>query len=555
MKLFDFFESRDMCNVCGQTPCNCTHITESVANPGRRLIELFNLIYRNGGDDAVDYLLYNSPIFADYYDQYEGDLESIAAEVGPKELAVMVDELEEVAENEGLAENVDIGKEWMSDTELDQYVPDALEQEWRELVGYNEDGNAHPLWINMTGDYEPRSSDPQHRAWMVKVANKWFAKKKIPNVTFFDVRDHDTEDELEWLVQIGQQGVAEGYDTEELANEVYAEFERTYPNLARRADERTIHAAIVDVLNYGGDNDAGALAQDVARAVKQQMQQGVAEMDKSQPSHGRDGKISHSTYGSRDKQSTVGGKEHTVKAVTAKQASKDALNILKKQGVAEQRITPVAPVLSTQNVRTYPPQQIYTPPSGQSRTPPKPPTSGGGGPKPAAILDIQNVPISETISGLDLADAIFKALNQMEGDVVRQYGHDVVGDAIMDVVDEYGEIGSMSDLDMAVQDVLEKLQSLTKTNVQESRHYFATAGTGAGELRNKFGLRKDSNGWFLSESHENFRKLYLEATRTFTEYDLSKHTVSADTIGDDNFVSPVGSVPRGQQKQKVKKNG
>jgi hypothetical protein len=74
-----------------------------------------------------------------------------------------------------------------------------------------------------------------------------------------------------------EQGVAEGYDSEELANEVYAEFERIYPNLARRAHERTIHAAIMDVLNYGGDNNPGALAQDVARAVKQQMQQGVAE--------------------------------------------------------------------------------------------------------------------------------------------------------------------------------------------------------------------------------------------------------------------------------------
>ena len=30
MNLNDFFtESKDMCNVCGQTPCNCTHLTES----------------------------------------------------------------------------------------------------------------------------------------------------------------------------------------------------------------------------------------------------------------------------------------------------------------------------------------------------------------------------------------------------------------------------------------------------------------------------------------------------------------------------------------------
>ena len=73
------------------------------------------------------------------------------------------------------------------------------------------------------------------------------------------------------------ESIAEGLDTEELANEVYAEFERTYPNLARRADERTVHAAIMDVLNYGGDSNPSALAQDVARVVKQEMQQGVAE--------------------------------------------------------------------------------------------------------------------------------------------------------------------------------------------------------------------------------------------------------------------------------------
>ena len=73
-------------------------------NPGQRLIQLFRAIYKNGGDDSIDYLIHNSPIFADYYDQYEGDLESIAAEVDAAELQVMVSELEEVAENEGLTE-------------------------------------------------------------------------------------------------------------------------------------------------------------------------------------------------------------------------------------------------------------------------------------------------------------------------------------------------------------------------------------------------------------------------------------------------------------------
>jgi hypothetical protein len=65
--------------------------------------------------------------------------------------------------------------------------------------------------------------------------------------------------------------------------------------------------------------------------------EGLTEMDKSAPQPGRDGKVSHSTYGSRDKKGSdyFKGKEAPGKPVTAKQMSKDALDILKKQGVAE----------------------------------------------------------------------------------------------------------------------------------------------------------------------------------------------------------------------------
>ncbi len=45
----------------------------------------------------------------------------------------------------------------------------------------------------------------------------------------------------------------------------------------------------------------------------------VSEMDKSGPQPGRDGHVSHSTYGSRDKGSVAGGKEGTAKPLTAKQ--------------------------------------------------------------------------------------------------------------------------------------------------------------------------------------------------------------------------------------------
>jgi hypothetical protein len=114
-----------------------------------------------------------------------------------------------VADDEELDEGINIGQEWMSDTELDQYMPDQLQQQWRELLGYDRNGNPSALWTNLTGGYEPDVRDPQHRSLMVKVANKWFAAKKIPNVKFYDVKDAD--DELEWLVQIGPQNVAENF--------------------------------------------------------------------------------------------------------------------------------------------------------------------------------------------------------------------------------------------------------------------------------------------------------------------------------------------------------
>ena len=100
-----------------------------------------------------------------------------------------------------------------------------------------------------------------------------------PTTLVFKVQESDLQQlrQQQQTKESVSQGVAEGHDSEDLANEVYAEFERSYPNLARRAHERTIHAAIMDVLNYGGDSNPSALAQDVARAVKRDMQQGMAE--------------------------------------------------------------------------------------------------------------------------------------------------------------------------------------------------------------------------------------------------------------------------------------
>lgn len=75
------------------------------------------------------------------------------------------------------------------------------------------------------------------------------------------------------------------------------------------------------------------------RKAPKQTREGVSEgslveMDKSAPQPGRDGRVSHSTYGSRDKGGSK-GPEKEAKPITAKKAKQDALDILKKQGVAE----------------------------------------------------------------------------------------------------------------------------------------------------------------------------------------------------------------------------
>lgn len=74
------------------------------------------------------------------------------------------------------------------------------------------------------------------------------------------------------------------------------------------------------------------------KKIKEETEQ-IDEMDKSAPQPGRDGKVSHRTYGSRDrddKDDYFKGKESLGKRVTAKQAEKDALKILNKQYAKEE---------------------------------------------------------------------------------------------------------------------------------------------------------------------------------------------------------------------------
>jgi len=80
--------------------------------------------------------------------------------------------------------------------------------------------------------------------------------------------------------------------------------------------------------------DRNSMIAKLQEEVKGVAEGSLAEMDKSAPQPGRDGRVSHSTYGSRDKGGSK-GPEREATPITAKKAAQDALDILKKQGVGE----------------------------------------------------------------------------------------------------------------------------------------------------------------------------------------------------------------------------
>jgi hypothetical protein len=93
------------------------------------------------------------------------------------------------------------------------------------------------------------------------------------------------------------------------------------------------------------------------------------------------------------------------------------------------------------------------------------------------------------------------------------------------------------------------LTDTDKQDVKETRAYYNVIGTSDALLRSEFGMRKDRNGWFLSENID--QRKHLAAYRAFgapklKEYNLAAFSGSANIQGDDNIISPVGSGRKGK---------
>lgn len=351
-------------------------VAEGSGNIGNKIQALYQKIH-NAGDDAVEFMYYDSPIFAHYWEEYEGDLDSIIAEVDPSELEIILSELESAAEDQGVAEGA-----------FDNYSPMAQQQ-------------------------------------IAKDKNQALKNTSADEV----IRD---------LIQ----GSLDGYDV--------------------MAHPRTP-------------------AQKVVAKMMQEKYDDIA--------------INHRLHPDDDFEEII-----------------------------------------SRVIDDF--EEDYG----------------------AGLTEEQD--LAEAVSTLELADFLFKGLEQKFPKVVERYGHEVVGDAIMDVAEENQDVNSVSDVDMLIDDIIEKLQNYSNSNSglsesKVSRLYYNVVGTSAPELRKDFGMRRDSRGWFLSES--SGRNRIMDAHRAFgspklVEYDLSVSDKGAATLGPDNVVSPIGTVPRGQQLNKKAKS-
>ena len=153
--------------------------------------------------------------------------------------------------------------------------------------------------------------------------------------------------------------------------------------------------------------------------------------------------------------------------------------------------------------------------------------------------------IAESFDTEELSELVYNELLNKYGDLVNLYGHEVVGDAIVEIILKH-KIGDPIDVEKMSKKVLSNLrkriepeeEELEKTpvgskdknamiqlqadidkikntlGVKENKIYYNVLATNHEDLRNKFHLKLDSKGWFLYESDDASKK--LDAARAFT---------------------------------------
>lgn len=271
------------------------NVEEGIGGIGNAIKSLYQKIYA-AGDDEIEYFYNDSPIFAQYWDEYEGDLDSIIAEVDPGELQVILDELESYVQNANLAEGSEevdthgrTKAEWVKavhakypmarvihnkdNTQVMAVLPNGKEIRWIKDEGIIEQGIAEAGFTKTpSGDYinqhtGVRSSKPP-------------VKKKRGEKTGAEW------DAIEKAKKDKEQGVAEGA-TPASTSKVLRLIQRHRPDWFDNYGVGEVEDTVVDMAEMG--KFQGMSAVDALALVGQELeslygQQGVAE--EKCPEHG-----------------------------------------------------------------------------------------------------------------------------------------------------------------------------------------------------------------------------------------------------------------------------
>ena len=201
MKISQVIESRDMCSVCGQTPCNCTHISEGrLHNPDKQDSPVAQAIIRR-------ILLQRTDLLSKYGPGYVGQaVDDVADSVG---------DVEEIGSSDvsGWVKQV----EWNLKNKLNQYdepinVGDALDEqgvaEGIEIVDQDSDLDQQVYTLNVDGnkvsftywDYENNFQSPDIKD-IYQQATEQLGRKLSPD---------QIKDVARAVFKSFEQGVAEG---------------------------------------------------------------------------------------------------------------------------------------------------------------------------------------------------------------------------------------------------------------------------------------------------------------------------------------------------------
>lgn len=455
----------------GKTVPNCVpkeSVAEGVGNVGARIKALCQKIY-DAGDDEFEYFYHDSPIFAQYWDEYEGDLDSIVAEANPQDLQVMLDEIKSYVQQAGLTEG-----------SRDQVDPNTV---WEVCF-----------------DYGPHQSDKvKVRASSQEEAEQkgMRAAKKLGHR--FPM--------LNWAMPV-EQGVAEGSDTN-----TFSDFHDW---------KEAVYAMNADITQMGKAGQYTAIG-----------------------SNGVIGK-----FDSRTNQGYINGQQGVAEEETGiTKIDNDIKSI--DQGIQEDDFEVVEQVNQVEAYGYYynnRDQRIMWRkvfPNAEAAY---------------AWADMRNATVLGTRELMDefVDPEMEKTLNYAK----RHYAGYDDESSFNKLVQRSMKHGEETDVEQG-QEIRQLKRDVArikrKVGMNESRMYYNTIGTNDKQLRSDFNMRKDDNGWYLAEGAS--AKQQLEALRAFgqpstvdfmVEYDLSAFSGSTQTLGPDNVVSPVGSVPK-TQKKKVKK--